>query len=81
MRLSPFVFIIPYGHTCASILLSKGWTLKDIQEWLGHSDITITANIYTHIDITRKQELAKNMSNTFTLEKPQENRCSEPKFP
>ena len=73
----PYIRFHDMRHTCASILLSKGWTLKDIQEWLGHSDITITANIYTHIDITRKQELAKNMSNTFTLEKPQENRCSE----
>lgn len=73
----PYIRFHDIRHTCASILLSKGWTLKDIQEWLGHSDITITANIYTHIDITRKQELAKNMSNTFTLEKPQENRCSE----
>ncbi len=52
-------------HTAASILLTKGWTLKDIQEWLGHSDITITANLYTHIDITRKQSLAGSLANTF----------------
>ena len=73
----PYIRFHDMRHTCASILLSKGWTLKDIQEWLGHSDITITANIYTHIDITRKQELARNMSNTFTLEKPGKNQCSE----
>ena len=54
-------------HTCASILLSKGWSLKDIQEWLGHSDIGVTANIYTHIDITRKIELASSISNTFAV--------------
>ena len=73
----PYIRFHDLRHTCASILLSKGWSLKDIQEWLGHSDIAVTANIYTHIDITRKQELAKNMSNTFTLEKTQENRISE----
>jgi len=54
-------------HTTASILLSKGWSLKDIQEWLGHSDITVTANIYTHIDITRKQTLANSLTDTFKL--------------
>ena len=26
-------------HTCASMLLSEGYGLKDVQEWLGHSDI------------------------------------------
>jgi integrase len=55
-------------HTTASILLSKGWTLKDIQEWLGHSDIGVTADIYTHIDISRKQSLAESLSNTFVCD-------------
>ena len=26
-------------HSCASILLSRGFTLKDVQEWLGHADM------------------------------------------
>ena len=37
-------------HTCASMLLSEGYGLKDVQEWLGHSDIKMTANIYGHLD-------------------------------
>ena len=44
-------------HSCASLMLSKGFTLKDIQEWLGHSDIEVTANIYTHLDQERKKTL------------------------
>ena len=44
-------------HSCASILLSRGFTLKDVQEWLVHSDITLTANIYGHFDIERKKLL------------------------
>ena len=28
--------------------------LKDIQEWLGHSDIGTTSNIYTHLDYNSK---------------------------
>lgn len=52
-------------HSCASILLSRGFTLKDVQEWLGHSDITLTANIYGHLDIARKRTIADTMANVF----------------
>ncbi|MDD7194314.1 MAG: tyrosine-type recombinase/integrase, partial [Clostridiaceae bacterium] len=44
-----------------SLLLSKGFTLKDIQEWLGHSDIEITANIYTHLDQARKKSIMSSI--------------------
>ena len=47
-------------HSCASILLNRGFTLKDVQEWLGHSDITLTANIYGHLDIERKLSIANS---------------------
>lgn len=49
-------------HSCASILLSKGFTLKDVQEWLGHADIKMTANVYGHLDLGRKQEIANGIS-------------------
>ena len=29
--------------------------MKQIQEWLGHSDISTTANIYAHLDSQSKQ--------------------------
>ena len=54
-------------HSCASILYDKGWEIKDIQTWLGHADIQTTANIYTHISKSRKNEMAKNLQNTFSL--------------
>ena len=41
-------------HSCASLLFSHGVSLKEIQEWLGHSNISATANIYTHMDFTRR---------------------------
>ena len=48
-------------HTCASMLLSEGYGLKDVQEWLGHSDIKMTANIYGHLDIRRKRSIANGL--------------------
>ena len=52
-------------HSCASMLVSMGWTLKDIQEWLGHSDIKMTANIYSHLDTSRKTNIAESLSQKF----------------
>ena len=37
-------------HSCASILLANKVPMKMIQDWLGHSDMSTTANIYSHID-------------------------------
>lgn len=41
-------------HSCASLLFSHEVSLKEIQEWLGHSNISTTANIYTHMDFNKK---------------------------
>lgn len=41
-------------HSCASLLYANGVSLKEIQQWLGHSDISTTANIYTHLDYSSK---------------------------
>ena len=49
-------------HSCASLLLNSGFTLKDVQEWLGHSDISVTGNIYGHLDFARKQALAASLT-------------------
>lgn len=52
-------------HSCASMLISMGWSLKDIQEWLGHSDVKMTANIYAHLDIARKNNIADSLAEKF----------------
>jgi integrase len=45
--------------------------MKQIQEWLGHSDISTTANIYAHLDSQSKNLSARTMANTLTLPKAQ----------
>lgn len=49
-------------HSCASLLLAVGVSLKQIQEWLGHSDFTITANTYAHLEYDSKRVAANAMS-------------------
>ena len=53
-------------HSCASLLISLGFSLKDVQEWLGHSDIKVTANIYSHLDVKRKINIADSLTKTLS---------------
>lgn len=48
-------------HTCASLLLANDVPMKKIQEWLGHSDFSTTANIYAHLDFQSKISSAEAM--------------------
>ena len=48
--------------SCANLLLQNGFTLKDIKEWLGHSDIGTTMNIYAHLSMTGKAETSEVMT-------------------
>lgn len=54
-------------HSCASLLLKQGVPMKQIQEWLGHSDISTTANIYAHLDAQSKQLSAETMEQALVL--------------
>ncbi|XJZ29039.1 tyrosine-type recombinase/integrase [Bacillota bacterium Lsc_1132] len=44
-------------HSSASYLLSKGHSMKAIQERLGHKDIKTTMNLYTHVTKKMDEEL------------------------
>lgn len=54
-------------HSCASLLLANDVPLKQIQEWLGHSDIGTTANIYSHLDYKSKITSAQAMETGLAL--------------
>ena len=50
-------------HSCASLLLANGVPMKQIQEGLGHSDFSTTANVYAHLECNSKRLSAAAMTN------------------
>ncbi len=56
-------------HSCASLLLANGVPMKMIQDWLGHSDMGTTANIYSHIDSESKKASAMAIGKALSVTK------------
>ncbi|MBQ3462748.1 MAG: tyrosine-type recombinase/integrase, partial [Clostridia bacterium] len=50
----------------ATILLSSGVSLKIIQEILGHSTLSTTANFYLHPDLSEKSKAFNLVSGVFS---------------
>jgi len=48
-------------HTAASLMLLQGIHPKIVQERLGHSDISLTLNTYSHVIPTMQEEAAEKM--------------------
>ncbi len=55
-------------HSCASIMLAKGVQMKQIQEWLGHSNFSTTADVYSHLDFSSKIDSARKISDALTVD-------------
>ena len=36
-------------HTCATLLLRQGVNPKYVQELLGHANVSLTLNVYSHV--------------------------------
>lgn len=49
-------------HSSASLLIAAGVPLKNVQEWLGHGSIVITADTYGHLEFESKKITAKAMT-------------------
>lgn len=52
-----------FRHTHASLLFESGANFKEVQERLGHTDISMTMNIYTHVTKKGKEETAQKFAN------------------
>jgi integrase len=59
-------------HSCASLLLANGASMKEIQEWLGHSTYNVTANFYSHLDYNSKLASANAITKALESENDSE---------
>lgn len=54
-------------HTHASLLFESGASIKEVQERLGHSDIQMTMNVYTHVTDYLKEQTAQKFQRYIEL--------------
>lgn len=52
-------------HSCATLICSKGYNLNYVKDWLGHSTIKITADTYSHVDMSDKKLIAEKINSVF----------------
>lgn len=57
-------------HSCATIMLYLGYSLKDIQTWLGHSNYNFTADTYVHSGIGMHEQMAQSLSEKLEVVYP-----------
>ena len=53
-------------HSCATLLVKKGISLREIQDWLGHSSSKTTER-YTHLDSSTKINSASTIENALSF--------------
>ena len=67
LRNTEFSWVTPHNlrHTSASILFDNGTDLKVVSSFLGHKDIKITANVYTHVLENQRRQTAQILDGAF----------------
>ena len=60
-------------HSCANVLISNRVPLIEVQQWLGHSNISTTADLYSHLAYETKLASADTLKKTSTYENGKEN--------
>ena len=48
-------------HTCASVLIQNRVPLIEVQQWLGHSTLETTADLYAHLEYETKLASAETL--------------------
>ena len=51
-----------FRHAYATLLYKAGVDIKTAQTYMGHSSITVTLNIYTHLDLRFKEVNASKLN-------------------
>lgn len=55
-------------HSLATLLIDQMVPMKDIQEWLGHEDITTTSKIYSHYEYKNKIGTAQKITGALMVD-------------
>ena len=63
----PSIRLHDLRHTHATLLIQAGVSPKVVQQRLGHSDVTITLNTYTHVLSSMDQEAADKLDNIINF--------------
>lgn len=54
-------------HSVASNLLNNGFSVVQVQEWLGHGSASTTLNFYAHVDKTSKTTIANSLEKMIRI--------------
>ena len=57
----PQIRIHDLRHTAATLLLLQGVNPRTVMELLGHADVAMTLNTYSHVLASLKQDAARRM--------------------
>ena len=60
-------------HSTACILYDKGMGILELQQWMRHSKLEMTADLYLHIQKEREKKMADGLANLFSRT-PESNR-------
>ena len=63
----PHISVHGLRHTHCSMLFEAGWSVKEVQDRLGHSDIKTTMNIYAHVTKNIKDKNIEKWEQYLTL--------------
>lgn len=63
----PYIKLHELRHSCAGNLLSMGFNVVQVAEWLGHSSPNTTLNFYAHIDSNSKKDMANSIGSFVKL--------------
>ena len=54
-----------FRHSCASFLINHGTTPVLVSKWLGHANISMTLNVYSHLWPNALEDIVKVINENF----------------
>lgn len=64
----PCIRLHDLRHGTASNLLANGFSVVEVQHWLGHSQPSTTLNIYSHVDKSVRQHVGERIADFLQLD-------------